>query len=202
MESRPLDNFKQPNQPPAESWIAKLVHKLKNNKLIILIIVIILIIGSLFILLLTKPSSNSQNKKVSTASNNKPKISSIASYPQTNLNCSNSISIMPLTLDFSITDLNCYEANNPSVLADSCDGTITQINLVSINCYLPPQYSYNNQLVCNGQAGSVSATGNLPLSYTCYVPTIANTIIYNCTGNILNYAATAINYTLSVSCSP
>ena len=191
MENRPIPIIPKPDKPKTRN--------LKITKKMLIIIASLIIVAVIVLVVLifnSSPKAQHSNKLKAKSSN----LQTAGSYPKANLNCSNSISIMPLTSDFSITDLNCTEVtNNQTVI--SCDGTILH-QVVNINCYQTPSYSYNNELICNGATGSILGNGNLPINYTCYLPSIANTVIYNCSGNIVNYASTAINYSMIVSCSP
>jgi hypothetical protein len=133
-----------------------------------------------------------------TTNNSEPSVSEL--YPRESLSCQTSISLVPLSSEYTITGMDCEPALNPSGnVILSCDGTIFN-SAISQNCYSPLLSSISNSLSCNGALGQLSGS-NMSLNYNCDLPNIANTNIYACNGMIANYTSYAINLSMSVGCS-
>jgi hypothetical protein len=152
-------------------------------------------------------SSNSDHKSSLSAKNGSSTKSTAAhasvsttylySLPNPPLNCNTSVSIMPLTADYSITGMVCANTSGASML---CNGTLTQMSTnVTVDCTAPN--SAVNEVVCSGSANGSGLPSNLNLSYQCYSSkALSNSSVYSCTGSIPGFSSLAINLPLSVSC--
>ncbi len=135
----------------------------------------------------TKTQSNSISVKDINSNN--------TSWPKPPLTCANNISLVPLTSYYVISGFNCNDSYSSKPVL-SCDGN-TFYYSVSLNCYKTTNYSYNDQLVCNG---NMSAANN-SLNYTCSLPDLANTPIYSCTGNVNIPNLSDVSVLMSVTCN-
>ncbi len=143
--------------------------------------------------LVSKSASKTKNTSSST-----PKSSSyLYSLPSPPLNCSTSVSLMPLTADYSVTGMDCANTSGASML---CNGTLTQRSTnVTIDCTAPN--SASNEVACSGSANGSGLPTNLTLNYQCYASkALSNSSVYSCTGNIPGFSSLAINLTLTVNC--
>ena len=122
-------------------------------------------------------------------------------YPRESLSCQTSLSLVSLSSDYIITNMDCGPTSNPSSsVVLSCDGTIFN-SVVSQNCYSPlSSSSVSSRLSCNGALGQLTGP-NMSLNYNCNLPNIATTNIYACNGIIFNYTSYAINVPMSVGCN-
>lgn len=170
--------------------------KSKKPILIIVFAVILLLLGFYVVLQLIGHSSSLVDKKPKdTTTLNSSPPSNPLNWPKPPLSCNDNVSLVPLTSYYVISGLQCETAYSSKPVL-TCDGN-TFGNIFSLNCYNTTNYSYTNQLVCNG---SVSTTNN-SLNYTCSVPDLNSTQIYSCNGKISNSNATAVSVPMSISCS-
>ena len=179
----------------------------KMRKLfLILVIIAVIAFGAAFSYkLLTKHSTpavsgTKTTQGASTASSTQP--SPLSLFPNSQINCSTSVSLVPLSVDYTITGMNCLSVPSNSV-AIICNGTIMQrATIVSIGCYPPGHYTSADHLICSGSTNEQSNPTNLSLSYNCALPNLSSTTtIYSCSGSITNYGSFSINLPLDTSCN-
>ncbi len=179
-------------------------YKQPKKFLIIPIVLIIVLLLSLVLIKNNRQSSQlihyskSRITTLNKSSDSTPE--QIGSLPNVPISCSSHLSLVPLSGDFTINAMSCVPSgstNQKQVL--ECNGTIFSYQ-VSINCYPPNNYSPSAQLACIGPLNSSSPSSTIPFSYNCTQLNVSNNIYYSCSGSILNYSPTAINFNLSSSC--
>lgn len=173
------------------------------------ILLALIVIGSLIFIgdkALSQKNSTNQRSNLASKNFNRSKSSTKApsgsgsylySLPNPPLSCSTSVSVMPLTADYSITGMVCANASGASML---CNGTLIQMSTnVTVDCTAPN--SASNEVVCSGSANGSGLPQNLTLNYQCYASkALSNSSVYSCTGNIPGFSSLAINLTLTVNC--
>lgn len=175
-------------------------EKKYNLKKIIVIVAICLavIIGGFYLSGLFSTKSKKTITVTKTEANSisvKDINSNNTSWPKPPLTCNNNISLVPLTSYYVVSGLDCNNAySNKPVL--SCDGN-TFYYSISLNCYKTTNYSYNDQLVCNGNMSAANGS----LNYTCSLPDLANTPIYSCTGNVNISSLSDVSVPMNVTCN-
>lgn len=180
--------------------------KPKNGMKIVLGIIIVLVIGISLYAILHSPASHQLSAKVKAATHlvspDQQPINPLSLYAANSLSCSTSASIMPLTPDYSITEMGCDAAGSSATYL-ICNGTITQRAVdVSLGCYRPHYQAVPDQLECSGTTNALSNPTNLLLNYTCALPsTASNKVVYSCSGDLANFSSFAINLPLSVACA-
>jgi hypothetical protein len=124
-------------------------------------------------------------------------------FANTTLNCSDSASIVQLTVDYIVTDMTCSSIKPAISDFLNCNGSIfSSASNISLDCYRTNYYSTQDQLQCDGSTTYNPNTSNLNLSYNCNLPgVINNPEIYACSGQITNYASHALNLPLVVNCT-
>jgi hypothetical protein len=137
-----------------------------------------------------------------TASTAKTASSPSAILPKPPFSCATNVSLVQLSSDYVITNLNC---NPPGLTGDvvlSCDGTLFQGSTnLSLNCYRPNYYASSDQVVCSGTTNAGSGPVNLTLNYNCNLSSAATTqVLYSCNGYISGFGSFGISLPMSVSC--
>jgi hypothetical protein len=176
----------------------KLAEKQKSRKLIKYAILAILLLTIVFFgvsKLLSNTASKTApdlKKNRSTALNNQ---NNPAVWPKPPITCQGNISLVPLTSFYVISGLGCTTrySSRPVI---SCDGN-TFNYAVSLNCYKTTNYSYKDQLVCNGTVSTLNNT----ISYTCSIPDLSNTQIYSCSGSINITNPSAVSVPMFANCT-
>ncbi len=173
----------------------------------ILLILAIVIFGAIFSykLIAEHPVIASNRTKISQGVN-KPvsgaQANPLSLFPNSQITCSSSVSLVPLSVDYTITGMNCLSVPG-NTIAVICNGTIMQrATTVSIGCYPPGHYTSADHLICSGSTNEQSNPTNLSLSYNCALPNLSSTTtIYSCSGSITNYGSLSINLPLDTNCS-
>lgn len=172
---------------------------------IVLSIIVVLVIGISLYAVLHSPAGRRVSVGAKAANHLVPPdqqpINPLSLYAASSLSCSTSASIMPLTPDYSITEMGCNAPGSSSTYL-ICNGTITQHAVdISLGCYRPHYQATADQLECSGTTNALSNPTNLSLNYTCALPsTASNKVVYLCSGDLANYSSYAINLPLSVAC--
>ncbi|MCL4357531.1 hypothetical protein M1512_01380 [Patescibacteria group bacterium] len=180
--------------------------KPENGIKIVFGIIIVLVIGISLYAIFHSPMSRRLSVNIKATTHLVPPdqqpVNPLSLYAAGSLSCSTSASVMPLTPDYSITEMGCSAPGSSSTYL-ICNGTITQHAVdVSLGCYRPHYQAAADQLECSGTTDALSSPTNLSLNYTCALPsTASNKVVYSCNGNLANYSSFAINLPLSVACA-
>jgi len=174
----------------------------KNKKTTLIIFGIVIIVISLgiygLVALLTTGTPKNTGTKTSTSTKSTTTTTNLASnksWPKPPLTCNDNISLVPLTSFYVISGLECATSYSSAPVL-TCDGN-TFYYSVSLNCYKTTNYSYKNQLVCNGNMQA----SNSSLTYTCSLPDLTKTPIYACTGSVDITNPANVSVPMSVNCN-
>ena len=126
--------------------------------------------------------------------------SPLTSLPNPPLSCSTNASLMSLSPDYSITNMNCSPAGNPGSEVLRCNGTLLNgATNVSVNCSTPGHTVSQSGVNCRGSASN--SGGNMDLTYSCFNSNhLSGNAVYSCSGVLSGYSSLGISLPLSVSC--
>jgi hypothetical protein len=181
------------------------IKLVKDNLKVILVIVptLLLIIANLVILINPVNQSSNFNKANHHIPIHSAKTSHQTtkySWPSPPLQCRTNISLVSLSTDYVISGMSCSSSKAKNNAYISCDGSDFS-GSINLNCYRPPKYSFNNQLICRGKVTTAYGVNPILLTYNCSQPKLNSPILYNCSGAIYAPSISAVSAPITVSCT-